>query len=791
MDRREDTDPHGEVSREVNPFSLTAVAHVADVPSDVVTVETTAIRTSVGYLDNYLSSLRAREGAPDDVPASDAVAVLGEHGTGKTHLALHLLRHAQHLAGDASQAIYLDSPGDSFFALYRRFLEKVERNDLRERVRDYYADVVADVLERSELTASFAPQLRSGELDPAKIVKNLNLMDSALERALRDRLRVVTRNEAFGTALTLLLRPGFESAVWEWLSGYEPDQILRERGIVTQTSDDASAIEAMGVFVLLYSRRHRPFVLIIDEVDRVLAFGGPEPRRTTTYLKRLLEVMAAAGAFTVLVGLPDFHRALPPDVRQRLAHVVPMSAMSGREVRQFIEESQRRTFGEPRLSPFTAATADYLARLADGAVRRIVRLCYDLYRQASDQQTLVNDAMIREVARQRFDAPSLDAVREALRRALDNMGLRYQRDHVLGPAGEARADYWVNAIEGDVGCAILLSESVLKPEEVEDIRRRVSAIRAAAPDSEALLVLFGYAPADLADELSVVFGAEPILYDSRDFEGNLTAALRQKVGALDRLAGDDHLAVVRERVERMSRQQTNTQSFIEQLVAHLDDLRSDSERQFTTIQREIRALGGELAGVATQAGQAGQSDAARREDRGVPADGPLPANVDRLFDHALGLIKDVEVIDGMVREAFEAEGGESARSARSAVRAGLRRPESVNAIGVALLLRRLVHGFRGGLRDWYRSAGQPSGPLAAESEERLLALCRTYEAIYEYLPLVRLDALNELTGRFAEADVVDQLARARRRTELRSTFDGLAARVRAAVRAGFADPREA
>ncbi|MFD0427246.1 hypothetical protein ACFQ60_01130 [Streptomyces zhihengii] len=66
---------------------------------------------------------------------------------GKTHLTVELLRWIEGHGEDATHTLYVDAPSDTFQALYKdRFFPKLDKDDVRRRVTEYYADVVAEEL---------------------------------------------------------------------------------------------------------------------------------------------------------------------------------------------------------------------------------------------------------------------------------------------------------------------------------------------------------------------------------------------------------------------------------------------------------------------------------------------------------------------------------------------------------------------------------------------------------------------------------------------------------------------
>ncbi|WFE33476.1 AAA family ATPase [Micromonospora sp. WMMD975] len=688
----------------VNPFSPTAVARVSEDGVAGPTVVTAAIRDAVGHLENYL-----RTGA------SATVAVLGDYGTGKTHLAVELLARTRAAGEPVSGAIYLDAPADTFRAVSRQFLGRLSRAAVRDLV---------------------AQRQATDEGGPAA---------GALAERLREELADVTADPSFGIVLAMLLEPATEAAAWDWLTGYPPGPALVAAGVTTRTDVEAAAVETMAVLAVLHARRRRRFVLVLDELHNLLA-GRPDDEATAR-MAALISAFASSGALLVLSGLPDLLHLLTPEVRQRIGPIVRMSALSVTDVEEFIRRSQARTFGQARLAPFTPETVDYLTNLADGVPRRVIRLCYDLHQRATQAGTPVTHVMVREAVRVQFDLASRQDVAATVRRVLTQDGWSYQRDHLLGSVRDLPVDFWIPLDEQDAGCGVLLSESILKAEEVDELHRRVVAIRARVPDSEAILVVVGHLPAELAAELAATFSVEPIVYDPQTFAEDLSGSVKASMRRLEQVVGADALTSVRQRVERIHRQQSNTQRSIERLSYQLDELR------------------GELGGPRVVVGGVAPGP--------VAVGGPeLPGRVAQVFVEAVGALDQLTGVDRQLNDAFAPRRGATADEGGASLRARLRSRDVQRALGTSMMLRRLVEAFRDGVAQWYDSHRRD--PQATDPE-RLDRLCETYDGLAEFLPLFQLDVLGDL----GESDgAVEPPDRSRRWSEARSLFDGLSGRVR-------------
>jgi Cdc6-like AAA superfamily ATPase len=555
----------------LNPFPASAVARLSPLETEGVSIATPALEQALSYADDYISRIR-REGTDtaDLAEGGNVVAIVGEYGTGKTHIALHLLRRIAPADEGLIHAMYLDAPADTFLALYRdRFIPKLSKMDVRNRVAEYYADLVAEQLSDSELTANTAEALRARELSPENVVRHLGLMEADFLQILNTRLRVVTEMDDFGTALTLFLRPEFEAAVWDWLSCNPPDPVLVERGIHKTIDTDAEALEAMGVFALLYGHQGHRFVLIIDELEKVLSDTSPHRPDDGIILafKKMLEIFGRTQAFLVLIGLPDFLEALPEDARQRIACLVRPTALTVSDAIRYIEESQRRISGASGIKPFSRDVVQYLVELAGGNARKVIRLCYHSYQIASSKNTDVTRAMVREAARDQFELTTTEDVQSEVARVFDASGWLFESEHNFGTSKRSpRANYWLPVGDQGAGCAVIIGRSILHPDEARRLAQLAKQISGSKTGKRlVVLVVNGY----LADNVSKIINAaydRVIVYSYRRFADDLEAAVKGIRQRLETAENENLLLLLRERLEEISRQNSGIRSSLEDVL---------------------------------------------------------------------------------------------------------------------------------------------------------------------------------------------------------------------------------
>jgi Cdc6-like AAA superfamily ATPase len=713
-----------------NPFSSMAVAKITgfgDSDSPDLTIETESVRRASAHLDDYLSSP-----VDENSPGGDVIVLVGDYGTGKTHLAMELVRRAENTLGSSTQAMYLDTTADDFVVLHRRFMDKLGLEGIRARVSEYYARIVADSLEENDLGAHFLNLFQAGDLTPQDAVNRLGLMESALLRYVRQALLRVTANESFGTALTLLLRTGFDAAVWDWLTGKEPAQILVERGITNAINTEDAALEAMGVVAMLYGGQHARFVLVIDEMERI--FAGSEPRGADTVgFQKLLEVFANAGAFLVLSGLPEFYDMLDASVRQRVSHVVQMAGLTTAEIGHFIRLAQKAKFGRDEIRPFTEDTIGYLRNLTGGVPRRVIRLCHEVYRiydderhHTGDEDLLVSDDMVREAMRRQAGLLSSDDIHGVVRNILHAHGWRFLQNHLLGTAESSRADFWVTFEDRVGGCAVLITGPVLAEEDAAEVRRRITAVLAAARDAVVVLVVNGALDKASVKTVGEGLAAEPLVYAERGFSeafGSLVAVMNSR---LRHAPVANPVINLQQRLEQFNRQQVRIYEFARKASQQLDEMREVSDRRLVAIEHELRAAS---AGSPTEATL-------------TTAKLPLPPEVDQHFLDALDALAELTQIDAMMTDVFL---GSDNKDIVDTVQGRLSQNEVLEATGVAFMIRAAVTAFRTAVADWQRVSSRAQSYRADVAARRLDVICQTYDDVIEFLPIHKLWPLIRLS----------------------------------------------
>ncbi|NDU72706.1 hypothetical protein GWI34_08700 [Actinomadura sp. DSM 109109] len=784
-----------------NPFPPGASAMLGELPGEVVSLDTPAILTVRRAVDDYLArglilwrDVRSQQGSgrggaadPGELTDDEAVrasstgangeviAVSGEAGTGKTHLLntlIHRLRHPPPGSAIPRKIIYLSAQASDFGTLYRAsFIPRLHLDELKDVALRYYADVVAERL-RIDFPhlaeQADALERREPRLDPRTIARQAGLA-AKVPRQLQERLWQVTGNKQFGTAFALLTDVQLSLAVMDWLSGgAPPDARLQEQGITGALSSNAQMLDCMGAVTGFFGRQGLHFALVIDDIEKLL--GRPDPllpdsAHTAETLKsfhKLLRTFVESGGLLVLGGLPEYLDQLPDDVKSRIRTRISPSPLDAEQIAEYVRLRQGGV-----LDPFEPSACDAIHRLTGGSPRQVVRLCYRSF-QLTVPPARVDAPAVHTAARQEnlgYVVP-LDDLLSKVSEILNGRGWAAETSYPLLPARE-RPDFWIPMPPGQdgAGCAIVVSTPLVQADEAEPLIRRVQAIRHERPKRR-VVVVTGFLSEEIRPALTQACGAPPIVYLADRFHDVLTSRLdelnREVIGdrAGPAAPGTD-LAVMQDSMERIRRQVTASHDHLLNLQSQVEQIRQQADRQLQQIRRDLTHPPAERAGAGAERERSGRERSARG----------LPEAVVRLFTRALDALAAIDDVDAYIGRSFDLSRDDAA-TAGAMLSYRLRRYEIFEAIGVSLVLRRLVVSFEESVAGWLAGVRSRPGPTP-EDRARLDRLCEAFDASYDAVPLSALsqlgglseDAVPGLSGSVAQVAIVDSL-------------DGLSGRVR-------------
>ncbi|MDX3749386.1 hypothetical protein [Streptomyces sp. AK08-02] len=728
-----------------NPFPLIPVVRLGP-SSDLGEARVRAANSGNAHIDTPL--IADIDALVDDYfapPAAGgrrgrAIALVGDFGLGKSHALRRTYQTMQTRHPEAATWI-VDEPAQDMGRLYRDRLRgpgdtEQGKRSFEELVRDYYAYVTAgwvgtdDDDPRRGTLEDIAAGLLRRELDPDKVVSALRYDPEVIHADLRGRLGDVTEHRRFSTALALLLEPPFNRMVWNWLNGAEPAEPLRERGIIEaigpagEHPDLAAGIDrvfdALAVQGFLHGRVSRPYVLLLDSLEKVLDWPDANRRAFMDAFERLINIYTSLGGLLVFCTSPDGLRALRQSVHERVVQLWP-TGLDENRTRELVagylatgDEATGVATGEepPPTGPFDDEALRLLHELTEGVPREVLKTSR-LAWQLSEESAAADDASGEPVVRRVPGATMLRAVRELHERvsyqrvmgdvhdALDLGQWRIaSRDPVparltRSAGGREEVLYWLSPAP-NAYIAVVYARSLLLADDVERIVTQVNGLRGAVRPGrfEALLVVNGLVSHAMQDRLGRSIGSRPLVYRQGGFPKKVNEALLQLERRLVEEGREEDLAELGERMRRNLAQQT----------AHLDEMR----RNLAAMTLEVRPG---ASGVPREV-----AEAVRPVPGAEPAE-ELPGPVWRRFRDALAMLESVTR-----RVAGRTMNRRTAASAAE-----------LSVLGCATLVRALTEDFRGAVATWAR-ATTPGTPTEVQLSE-LRRICREYESAVEVLPV--------------------------------------------------------
>lgn len=720
-----------------NPFPPTAVASVGRA-SRVFTIETSALREGLAYVDSYCEK-RAGDGSR---VAGLVVAVSGGFGAGKTHLALELAERARDSIPNA-MVLFLDAPSDSFLALYQeRFLPRLTLSAVRNQVLRCFELIVADELEKSELTSPVAHHIRAKDLTGPEAVERFGLMGSELHQELRLKLSEVTRRTDMGSVLACLIQPELESMAWDWLSGRsEPDDLL-VLGVDESINSDAAALDAISSLVHLWNATGDVFVIVLDEMEKLASDQLSEPSSDVAIsFKRFVEVVLESGGLLVLSGLPSFLAQMPQDMRDRISVHIPAVPVDDSWLKAYIRRSLGR--GPARresLGPFSRSVISRIVQLSEGNPRRAIRLCYHAFEESRKLEGHAGGHLqpqhVDMVFREHFIQGGMQELSDLVRRTFYRLGFVVESPSRMEGNSELPPDYWATrAVSGELssgaGIFVFVHEAVLTRDDLDRLRRRLEPWRGEEGGRTVLVVVSGRPPSDLEGELLGVADRVAIV-GPHGAEGEIEAAVVGLMARLDSAMQERQDLSIQRAIEALISNQASSHV---DLAARISDIANGSQDSFRSTRTAMEVvLSGSASGVV-----AGRSSAL--EWRTHPS-------ATYVFEDVLSWVVSMRMLvvsrlDAAFDDIAESSSGKRSRRRTHGPRPpkgllALAGPESVSGVGSLTCVETLVRAFQNAVNVEF-AAGNPYRD--GERETRLTSLCERFDVLVERMDLQSVDVL--------------------------------------------------
>jgi Cdc6-like AAA superfamily ATPase len=566
----------------LNPFPATAVARLAKGAKELLTIETEAFIQLKSQINDYLIR-------KDDY--GKTICIVGEYGTGKTHLALEVLSIIEELGDKTLHSFYLDAPSDNFLELYRkRFLPKLNRTQVLTRLDECYADVVAAELENDEIYFDISSKLKRREISAFDVVRKLGLMESKIQRQFEERLKHITEDPCFSMAFTLFHEPEFETFIWDWFNGKAPDKVLKERGITKTIDTDALALETIGVLAFLFGQQGHRFILMIDELEKVFSSTGKHFPNEATMLafKKLFEAIGKTKALLVLSGLPEFYEALPLDAQQRISALIHPSSLTTENVIAYIRRANKKLINNDVLKPFSTEIAQYISSITGGNARKVVRICYHAFQNALIENKLVTRQIVEDVAQEQFGGQSKEDVHSEILQVIERRGWLFESEKIFEDGNEQqKAKLFLPISEGGDGIALTIVQDIFSKEDCAQIIRNTTFLKKESKEGirvASVLVVGGYLADNLLNELNESFN-RVIIYKLRHFKNDLDSALTGLRIKIEERSKENDIAVIKKKLEQLDRQYRSLRDIIRDELPTKRDL-------ITSIQFALTANSG-------------------------------------------------------------------------------------------------------------------------------------------------------------------------------------------------------
>jgi hypothetical protein len=536
-----------------------------------VHVETDAVRMVRRLAVDFLT---ARPDLRGDPGASGRVAaILGEYGTGKSHLAWTLLDELVRSAAARPVLLVVSGqPRDTVLTLHRRLLAPPGSGaggpirpvdtaagvllfgTVEKMVRDLYGGL----WHGSGADPDAPPPAASDELPVDEMHR------------LHERLTEIAEGDAeLATVLGLVWHTTVGAAAWRWLCGVEhrPEadaRLLADRGVHTPPVDrDDRALRVLRALSRLCAWTGGRMAIVLDELHQISPRGGDGLTEVAATLMELVGWAAETGALLAVCGLLDFWEALPDSVRTRVVTRIVPSGLTTRQITAYIAEARHSGGAEARHSggaearhsggaearqpggtggddphPFTGDAVEELWKITEGHPRRTITLCHHAYERRS-AGGLIGPRQIREASRSLCAPDTPDHVRTKLAGQCAELGYYVERVRRPEPEpepeqeSERSPELRVRSRRGGAECALIIAGPVVSDEERDRLTRRANALSRGAPSRDAVLVMAGPLAAAFAGEVEQAF-TRVLHWDSDTFHDDLAATLHSRLAVSER-----------------------------------------------------------------------------------------------------------------------------------------------------------------------------------------------------------------------------------------------------------------
>jgi hypothetical protein len=520
-----------------NPFPSVPVVQLGYTSAPIVNIETDALAEARLRIHYYLGARGAEPSRPRNT--GQIVPIIGDLGTGKSHIAAELIAELQMPTGSAAAPVIVVTAcaqvGDSLVDIYQRLFRASGEDGRMESGDAAEGALLLSTIDQQvgTLLAELQEERKKHGIGSGK--SGLTLLpfpDVNFVQNLQNRLSEITGDDACAKVLSLLRHKEDQvvAAASAWLRADElsgdQKELLADRGVPESIATDERALTVFNALSLLFGNGGQRLVLVIDEIHHLWR-DDRSSRSVTNTLLPLLESVVGTGVLLIVCGLSDFWRALPEGFQQRFGEPIKPSALSSGNIREYIKRAQGHgRAGRRAIEPFTDPAVESLYWITGGHPRKTVAICHHAYRRYLASGKSITERDIREASRHLAGPETVEEVKSKILELCGRLGYRPARPERSSGSGEVTADIWLPARTGNERFGVVVSQSVVDEGSARSLIQRGLALAWSAgdPTNAVALVVIGLLAVNIAENVKSAFACV-LFWGNDEFPHGLTEAI--------------------------------------------------------------------------------------------------------------------------------------------------------------------------------------------------------------------------------------------------------------------------
>lgn len=603
-----------------NPFPDYRVTRLSDEPTVVghETIPTDAIRESRRRVEDYVSQWQSKKSGDDVLKLAPAiVAVVGDFGTGKTHLLLDALAQVQRELSTAYPDTMIlrvpcvEATPESWFrttigpALKPEPGKGPKRPIFQDVVVRLYAHAGVLVAKRAKMTAPAIDKLEEKPYLIYRLIKENLLNVTAVDQEFRVLLSETCLDvgEEVQRAVSGLVWAQTADAATRALTGDTLDLADADRLRIEQAfPTDRNVRDILVALAAIHGYLSRPFGIMIDELEHLTRYDETKTNQSKgnlTWLKRLLESL---GRYPTLVYIAGHQSAWTTkfsegggDFLGRFSYMsaIRLDRLSSNDVlnivRARVKDLQSENFDLPQ--------AEAILESAGPSMRRILSLCRVLYTESQGFQVAVPKEKISQLALQMKQRVTPEDVALHVREFFEAREMSVQTDVLVA----RNIRFGLVAYQEKPKVIVEFKHAMVPAEQVEYARRfvaRMQEVQKDLPDIIGCLVSDGNVDDKAIDAFRSTPGINILSFDLNepDFVARFTSDLDLALKAEPRGVGGTKRAHLKELLEEQERvtEEVARSGDDPELLDQLHSRREVLEEQVVELRQELAARTADL-----------------------------------------------------------------------------------------------------------------------------------------------------------------------------------------------------